>query len=126
MSQTLQRDIYKLKEPGLPIERVQKPNPDPLASSSYSCVYWIDHLEEYCSITRQYDELGDAGSVYQFLKQKFLYWLEALSLLGNIPYGIKAIAKLERTLKRASRDTELFNLVVDESRFIRYHMMTVE
>ncbi|KAJ5723761.1 hypothetical protein N7488_001796 [Penicillium malachiteum] len=112
MSQTLRRDIYELKEPGFPIERIQKPNPDPLASSSYSCVYWIDHLEEYCSITGRSDELGDAGSVYQLLKQKFLYWLEALSLLRNIPYGIKAIAKLERT--------------EDESRFIRYHMITVE
>ncbi|KAJ6022047.1 hypothetical protein N7540_007551 [Penicillium herquei] len=126
MSQTLRRDIYGLKEPGFPIERVQKPDPDPLASSSYSCVYWIDHLEEYHSLTGEYDGLDDHGPVYEFLQQKFIYWLEALSLLGNIPYGIKAIAKLENTLKKASRDTELFNLVADESRFIRYHMTPVE
>lgn len=39
MSDKLRRDIYGLHSPGFPIDRVEKPEPDPLATIRYSCVY---------------------------------------------------------------------------------------
>ncbi|EXL39254.1 hypothetical protein FOCG_18133 [Fusarium oxysporum f. sp. radicis-lycopersici 26381] len=46
LSETLKRDIYELRSPGYPIEQVTLPEPDPLCSVRYSCVYWPDHLLE--------------------------------------------------------------------------------
>jgi hypothetical protein len=36
---TLHQDIYSLRALGYPIEQVELPDPDPLASSRYSCIY---------------------------------------------------------------------------------------
>jgi hypothetical protein len=44
MSKTLRRDIYNLRAPGYAIEWVKQPDPDPLAASRYSCIYWVNHL----------------------------------------------------------------------------------
>src|SRR5690606_25817901 len=46
----LRRNIYNLSHPGVLIDDVDRPDPDPLAAIRYSCVHWIDHLwEEYTS-----------------------------------------------------------------------------
>ncbi|KAK3617365.1 hypothetical protein LTR56_025331 [Elasticomyces elasticus] len=44
LSMTLKRDIYSLSAPDINIEDVKRPEPDPLAKSRYSTVYWIAHL----------------------------------------------------------------------------------
>jgi len=97
MSTTLKRDMYSLHEPGYPIERVEPPQPDPLASSRYSCIYWVDHLCDWNPLSSAADlvDLQDEGSVYEFLRQKYLYWLEALSLCKSMPKGVVSMAKLE-------------------------------
>ncbi|KAH7459139.1 Vegetative incompatibility protein [Fusarium oxysporum f. sp. matthiolae] len=46
LSKTLKRDIYDLRSPGYLREQVSLPEPDPLCSVRYSCVYWPDHLLE--------------------------------------------------------------------------------
>jgi hypothetical protein len=95
MSSTLRRDMYGLHHPGFPIDKVEPPHPDPLATVRYSCVYWADHLYNSVSgkSTRQ-DDLQDGGVVHTFLKAKYLYWLEALSLLRGISDGVIVIGKL--------------------------------
>lgn len=92
---TLQRDIWNIKLPGLHIKEICKPSPNPLAAVEYSCVYWMDHLE--ASLVNGACELGvyDRGRVDTFLQQKFLHWLEALSILGSVSDGIQMIQKLE-------------------------------
>jgi hypothetical protein len=96
LSQTLQRDMYRLEALGTAIEDVQPPEPDPLAASRYSCVYWIDHL--YDSKPRSWadgvDELKVGGAIIEFIKKKYLYWLEGLSLCRNIGKGVVSMAKL--------------------------------
>ncbi|PSN58756.1 hypothetical protein BS50DRAFT_682633 [Corynespora cassiicola Philippines] len=47
MSKALHRDMYGLREVGYPAERIQQPHPDPLASSQYSVIYWVDHLCDF-------------------------------------------------------------------------------
>ncbi|KAL7755657.1 hypothetical protein ACKLNR_014184 [Fusarium oxysporum f. sp. zingiberi] len=83
MSKNLRRDIYGLHGLGCPIDKVKQPDPDPLATARYSCIYWVDHLSDAIShkISAPINDLHDNGTVHQFFRKKYLYWLEALSLL---------------------------------------------
>jgi len=97
MSRTLQRDIYGLKEMGYAIDDVKQPHPDPLAAMRYSCVYWIDHLCDWSRLpsASRAEDLQDGGVVDEFLRKKYLYWLEALSLCKSMPQGVVSMAKLQ-------------------------------
>ncbi|ORX95176.1 WD40-repeat-containing domain protein [Clohesyomyces aquaticus] len=97
MSRTLQRDMYGLKALGYPIDDIKQPDSDPLATSRYSCVYWIDHLCDWNpSSSAKYEiDLQDGGAVDSFLRQQYLYWLEALSVCKSMSQGVVSIAKLE-------------------------------
>jgi hypothetical protein len=95
MSQTLKRDIYNLRAPRTSIDKVKSPFLDPLAVIRYSCLYWVDHLFE-CQVREDTTKnLKDSGLVYSFLRQYFLNWLEALSLLKSMSAGVVMIQKLE-------------------------------
>ncbi|RKK65515.1 Vegetative incompatibility protein HET-E-1 [Fusarium oxysporum] len=126
LSRTLQRDIYSLRAPGFPIEQVSTPDPDPLASTRYSCIYWVDHLydSEPAAKTREKD-LGDGGVIHVFLQTKYLYWLEALSLLRSMSEGAMAMQKL-RGLVRNVEVRELTELLRDAHRFILFHKRAIE
>jgi hypothetical protein len=101
MSRTLRRDIYGLGQVGFPVDRVQAPDPDPLLAVRYSCVYWVDHLCEWGSYSPMDHkvDLQDGGTVYEFVKLNFLYWLEALSLCRSIPKGVLAMTKLDKLIQ---------------------------
>ncbi|KAJ6036021.1 hypothetical protein N7540_000300 [Penicillium herquei] len=127
MSQTLQRDIYNIKHPGFPIERVKERNPDPLAIVRYSCVYWVDHLKD-CDFSPNTDQrLQEGRAVEYFLRQNYLHWIEALSLLRSLSEGIVAIVKLHSLLQvKDGISQALLKRVSDASRFIRYHRVATE
>jgi hypothetical protein len=99
MSKTLKRDIYNLCAPGFPIEKVETPDPDPLAGVKYSCVYWVDHLHDCDHAKYISGELCDNGLVDVFLHESYLCWLEALSLLRSMSQGMLAIVKLKELLR---------------------------
>jgi NACHT domain/Heterokaryon incompatibility protein (HET) len=98
LSEILRRDVYGIDAPGLPIDQVQQPDPDPLISVRYSCVYWISHLLNGNAI----NDVQDGGSVDTFLRRNYLYWLEALSLCKGISEGILLIANLEAHIQVSS------------------------
>ncbi|KAK3953026.1 hypothetical protein QBC32DRAFT_128536, partial [Pseudoneurospora amorphoporcata] len=127
MSTILRRDIYSLRAPGFPSDKVQVPNPDPLATVRYSCVYWVDHLCDSISSTntKRHDCLQDNGIVYTFLKTKYLYWLEALSLLQAMPAGVVAIRKLEGLLG-GNDQSQLSKLIWDAYRFALFYKSIIE
>jgi hypothetical protein len=92
----LSRDIYGLQTPGHTIDQVSTPEPDPLAPIGYSCVFWVDHLANSGLRTELSDKKwGGGSSLRTFFEQKYLQWLEALSLLRCIPAGVKAVEKLK-------------------------------
>jgi hypothetical protein len=97
MSKTLRRDIYNLRAPGYAIEWVKQPDPDLLAASRYSCIYWVNHLCDWVSnsCANYMVDLQDRGAVDEFVRKKYLYWLEALSLCKSTSEGVLSIAKLE-------------------------------
>ena len=101
MSRTLRRDIYSLHAPGFPIEQVKEPHPDPLAASRYSCIYWVNHLCAWNSKSSKEHgvDLRDGGAVETFVRKKYLYWLEALSLCKGISDNVVSMTKLEALLQ---------------------------
>ncbi|KAH6885000.1 NACHT domain-containing protein [Thelonectria olida] len=118
LSKTLRRDLYCLHVPGFPIDLVSPPNPDPLASIRYSCVSWVDHLDDSePSTTMRGKDLRDGGVVHDFLRKKYL-------LLRSMSEGAIAVQKPEalRNMK-APQLTELFR---DARRFILSHKRAME
>ncbi|KAK4148615.1 hypothetical protein C8A00DRAFT_19583, partial [Chaetomidium leptoderma] len=65
MRKTLRRDIYNLGAPGFSINKVEPPDPDPLAAVLYSCVYWLDH--DCGPETNAKNDLRDGGRTDTFL-----------------------------------------------------------
>ena len=96
MSRTLQRDMYGLKVPGYPVDDIKQLDSDLLAMSRYSCIYWVDHLcdSNAVSLASHAEDLQDGGVVDVFIREKYLYWLEALSLCKSVLKGVVLIAKL--------------------------------
>jgi hypothetical protein len=95
LSRTLHRDMYSLKAIGSAVENVKPPHPDPLAASRYPCIYWIDHLHD--SIPKSsVNTITDlqVTAVYNFLREKYLYWLEGLSLCRSLGTGVVSMTKL--------------------------------
>ncbi|KAL1644350.1 hypothetical protein SLS61_008857, partial [Didymella pomorum] len=131
MSSTLKRDMYSLGKLGFSIDEAETPHPDPLATVRYSCVYWIDHL--YDSKPRSWadgvDDLKVGGAINEFIKKKYLYWLEGLSLCRSIGKGVVSMAKLcllAQEMQDASKLTKLAQLAQDASRFVMYHKGVIE
>jgi hypothetical protein len=96
LSRTLHRDMYSLEAPGYPIENVKLPEPDPLVVSRYPCIYWIDHLcdSKPESMENRVDDVQVPGAVEDFLREKYLYWLEGFSLCKSVGRGVVSMEKL--------------------------------
>ncbi|KAF2030406.1 NACHT-domain-containing protein [Setomelanomma holmii] len=123
LSRTLHRDMYSLEAPGYPIENVTPPEADPLAVSRYPCVYWIDHL---CDSNPKFlessgSDLQVAEVLDEFLRKKYLYWLEGLSLCKSVGKGVVLMTKLWSLVQEMRDHDELSQLVGDARRFIMYH-----
>ncbi|KAJ5935569.1 HET-domain-containing protein [Penicillium verhagenii] len=103
MDKKLRRDMLTTENTHRGIEPVHgKVLPfDPLSTFRYSCVYWIDHLLSCNQGTAIRDYFNHGGLVDQFLSNKFLFWLEALSHLRSVSKGLEDMLKLE-TLAKAS------------------------
>ncbi len=98
MTSKLNRNMYNLSLVPKP-ENMRPPNPDPLVSIRYSCVYWADHLCFQNGKNPEHRrELTDEGAIWSFFEKHFLHWLEAISLLGSLSEGIIAISKLHTLL----------------------------
>ncbi|KAK3305100.1 uncharacterized protein B0T15DRAFT_554966, partial [Chaetomium strumarium] len=126
MRETLRRDIYNLGAPGFPIDKVRPPNPDPLAAVRYSCVYWIDHLRDCDPKKNANKDIQNGGSIDTFLCEKYLHWLEALSLQKSISEGVASMLCLEGLLEVGKDTSLLIDRVRDAYRFILYHKWAVE
>jgi hypothetical protein len=88
--------MYNLQAPGYPVGDVKPPILDPLATSRYPCIYWIDHFCDFkCkALAHSATTQEDARTIDTFLRQKYLYWFEALSLCGSIAQGVVSMTKL--------------------------------
>ncbi|UKZ68730.1 uncharacterized protein TrAtP1_009752 [Trichoderma atroviride] len=124
LTKSLQRDVYKLRLPGFPIEQVSLPDPDPLASMTYSCIYWIDHFSdpECLKALNLESRHRSEKAILKFCERKYLYWLEALSLLRRISKGILAIQKLKEDVQTP----QLAELLQDAHKFFLSNKRAIE
>ncbi|KAL2885587.1 Vegetative incompatibility protein HET-E-1 [Ceratocystis lukuohia] len=84
------RDIYGLKAPGCLIDEVSVPETNPLAPIQYFCIFWADHLCESAAD----DGVNVNDRIMTFFKEKYLQWLEAISLLHSIYSAARIMEKL--------------------------------
>jgi len=97
----LKKDIYSLYYPGVSLERAihHRPIRDPLKSLEYACVFWANHLEEAhtlcCENKNKERILSYIVAAHQFVVDKFLFWLEALSYLQKISAAANALRFLQ-------------------------------
>ncbi|XXG98997.1 hypothetical protein Hte_005330 [Hypoxylon texense] len=119
MSQYLRRNVYDLNDWSIPPNQIQPQAPDPLVAVRYSCVYWVEHLAE-----SQHGSLQDGEMVDRFLREHYLHWLEALSIMNSLPHGVLAMSKLKELT--VGETPGLSDLVQDAYRFIRLNMPAIE
>ncbi|KAL2887439.1 Vegetative incompatibility protein HET-E-1 [Ceratocystis lukuohia] len=113
---TLKRDIYHLQAPGCLNNEISVPDPDPLASIQYSCLFWVDHFQD----SKEDGLTSGKDKVLSFFANDYLHWLEALSLLKSISDAGRAMGKLQAYLQhRASQD--LRDIVQDARLFLLSH-----
>ncbi|KAI9774034.1 MAG: hypothetical protein M1839_001919 [Geoglossum umbratile] len=81
------------------------------AELQYACRYWVHHLEQ------SKGRICDGNSVHLFLQKYLLYWLEAMSLIGEAYKCIYIINKLQAlaesdisTVSSFLHDAERFTL----------------
>ncbi|KUJ15222.1 HET-domain-containing protein, partial [Mollisia scopiformis] len=128
LSKTLHRDMYSLKALGFPVKDVKRPDLDPLAASRYPCIYWIDHLHDSKprSSANNVQYLQVTGIVNEFIKKKYLYWLEGLSLCESVEKGIVSMTKLWSIVQEMRDQDGFTQLVQDARRFVMYHKGAIE
>ncbi|KAL7789822.1 hypothetical protein V8C37DRAFT_417738 [Trichoderma ceciliae] len=121
--ESVNRDIFKASISIMRTdfeEKRQVLSHDPLAPVRYSCVYWIDHYEqsraEITSGRRRHSKSHKV--IYAFLQEKYVHWLEALSLLGSLFEGVAGIKKLEGFVADTAT-SGLKELVRDALRFVQ-------
>ncbi|PHH54951.1 Vegetative incompatibility protein HET-E-1 [Ceratocystis fimbriata CBS 114723] len=120
LQRELRRDMYNLTAPGCLIGEVSVPQPDPLAAIGYFCLFWVDHLND--SSTNGMVSKND--EILAFLRDKYLQWLEALSLLRGISIAGRAMEKLKLYSKKAPQTVR--GLVNDAHRFFLFHAGVIE
>ncbi|PMD49976.1 WD40 repeat-like protein [Hyaloscypha bicolor E] len=121
MLTALKQDMCGLGAPGklatdVDTSRVKRCLPLEL---QYACLYWIPHLQQSSP------RLCDDDQVHSFLREHFLYWLEAIGWMGKVSEGIHAIASLE-SLAPFSQCPRLSTFVHDAKRFVLYNRSVIE
>jgi hypothetical protein len=89
--QCLREDICELETPGKLRTKIDSQTIDRRlpADVRYACRHWVYHLENNNRPIRDQDR------VHIFLREHFLHWLEALSLIGKISESIPLIHTLQ-------------------------------
>ncbi|KAN0087273.1 hypothetical protein V8E54_000961 [Elaphomyces granulatus] len=125
LSKILRRDIYNLQDPGSAVKDV--PEPGPLTSTRYSCIFWVDHL---CNVDEQSldhrKEMSDDGAIFAFLREHFLHWLESLSLVYKLSDGVLSIRKLLHKVRSETTSSQFVRFLEDAEKFILGYRSIIE
>ncbi|CAG8363197.1 unnamed protein product [Penicillium salamii] len=127
LSSMLKQNVWKLS-PGLKPKHTSPPDPDPLAPIRYACVHWVDHLSfPNHESPDQTGELIKEALTFGFLNTRFLRWLEALSLLGQLSCGVQSIRTLLDLARfQMSQNSQLTEFLKDAERFLLGHGSIIE
>jgi hypothetical protein len=91
LNDSLRRDICRLRTLGAFAKDVPQDviHTCVLPHLRYACLYWVRHVE------RSHNMRSLEATISIFMKQHYLHWLEALSLLGRLADGVELMAILE-------------------------------
>jgi len=105
-SYLLNSEVLDLKE------RIEENIPSELL---YSCRFWADHLAHVSDFSSDMFE-----SLQAFMQEKFLFWLEVLSVRGEVAVAKSALLSLQEWINQMHDKVSLFmmirSLFADESR----------
>lgn len=75
----------------------------------YACCYWVRHLQQ-SAITSAYERGSKINyeRVLNFLREHFLHWLEALSLMRRMPEAVLMITALQSMLDVSTMPSKCF------------------
>ncbi|MCJ1348728.1 hypothetical protein MMC31_006961 [Peltigera leucophlebia] len=85
----------------------------------YACRYWVHHL-----ITSE-EQIRDGDLVDSFLRMYFLYWLEAMSLIGEASESIRMVYSLQSVID-ANGSTAIAGFLHDAKRFVQQNRLILE
>ena len=90
----LRQDICDLRRPGTRVSDVHRSdvNKNVPFAVQYACRYWVYHLE------RSDVDPQEHHGIAEFFEARFLFWLEALALMGRLADGIAILQRLETRL----------------------------
>ena len=95
MQRELHRDLYGLGETTIMMKDISAPTSSALDIIRYSCIYWVYHLHQSQSLRQPEKKDEVVALVAKFLNDKYIYWLEAMSLLRRVSEAIAAIEQLK-------------------------------
>ena len=98
MHRELHRDLYGLGETTIMMQDISAPTSSALDIIRYSCIYWVYHLHQSQSLRQPEKKDEIVPLVARFLKEKYIYWLEAMGLLRLVSEAIAAIEQLKADL----------------------------
>ncbi|RYP20313.1 hypothetical protein DL765_002876 [Monosporascus sp. GIB2] len=121
----LKQNIYDSADFGFRPKATHPPKPDPLAPLRYACQFWVDHLLNGETLECK-KVLMDDGAVFAFLKERFLRWLESLSLLGKLSDGVLMIRRLLHVVQESGTSPQLDEFLEDAEKFVCSHGSIIE
>ncbi|KZZ93756.1 WD40/YVTN repeat-like-containing domain protein [Moelleriella libera RCEF 2490] len=124
MNKALRRDICGVRWPGTPLSSIDsKIISDKLQPEvQYACQYWVYHLQHAGAPIH---DTSLICAIYDFLKQHFLHWLEALSLIGKTSESLEAMKGLQSFLQPSSNQ-RLLSFLNDAIQFIPATIFMIE
>ncbi|KAL5084168.1 hypothetical protein Trisim1_012244 [Trichoderma cf. simile WF8] len=109
MEEFLREDMCSLRSQGLEgsiVDREEAAACIP-AAVQYACLNWVFHLQA----ANNYDD--NYAGTFQFLKQHFLHWVEALSLIQQAPESTKMITSLQALI--LTKNNKLLSEFLDDA-----------
>ncbi|KAF2192944.1 vegetative incompatibility protein HET-E-1 [Zopfia rhizophila CBS 207.26] len=115
----LRRNMCNLTRPGTLRSEIDNQTIDnPLSPEiRYACRYWVHHLEQ-----SKY-RIRNGGPVHTFLQKYLLYWLEAMSLMGEATESICIINSLDLL---SGQSAKLLGFLQDAKRFALRNRLILE
>ncbi|WZH42297.1 uncharacterized protein QYS62_003288 [Fusarium acuminatum] len=122
---SLHKDMYHMIYPGVSLDSAirNRPKPDPLDSLVYAAVFWADHIREAHQLSIQdgtEEKIPFVDTIYNFISEKSLFWLEALSLSQNLSAAGKALLFLKDLPTQVLSQPAVISLIEDALRFLLF------
>ena len=100
MNQELEKNMCKLPDTATnkEVDDLQKRVEQHISHSlQYACKSWHKHLIDACTVPTH--KLKITPILHKFLEERFLFWLEVLSILGTVRDAVDALEVAEKCLE---------------------------